>query len=111
MEAIAFLLVGGLATWRMASLLAEEDGPWGILEWLRVKMGMKFDAMSQPYGATEIAKTILCIWCSTPWIGAAWAAFWLAAPRAAFALAMPFALSAVALIVNGRGIRFRKRTS
>ena len=103
-------LILGLATWRVSVLAAEEDGPWGLFEKARVKLlGVRFDEFGDAYGTNEIARNLLCIWCSTPWWGLLWTAFWLVRPGAAVACALPFALSAVALTLYGRGIRFRKK--
>jgi len=104
-------LILALATWRIAVMAAEEDGPFGLLERIRVLLGVRFDEVGDEYGKNELARNLLCIWCSTPWWGLLWTAFWLIRPGVAVACALPFALSAVAMILHGRGIRFRKKVN
>jgi hypothetical protein len=97
-----------LATWRIASLVAEEEGLFGWLEWVRNRIGVRYDEHSYAYGENELADRMLCIWCSTPWIGAALTVLYLLAPTITRWAATPLALSAVAIAVNARGIRYRK---
>lgn len=94
------LLVLALATWRLSSLLACEDGPFGILARLRVRLGVRYDQESKPYGTNELSKLILCPWCSSLWFGAFWTLVWLAWPQGAHLLALPLALSAMAVLVE-----------
>lgn len=94
------LLILALATWRLSSLLACEDGPADILVKLRLRLGVKYDKESKPYGTNGLAKGIICVWCSSIWIGAAWALLWYAWPQSAPWLALPFALSAGAALVE-----------
>jgi len=103
-------LVLALATWRISSLVSEEDGPWAVLAKLRHVLGVRYDEHNWPYGENEIAETLICMWCVTPWIGLIWALFYLLVPDVAFYVAMPFALSAAAILINARGVRFRKRS-
>lgn len=109
MTALEFA-VYALATWRVASFLAEESGPWNVLDKLRFVLGIRYDEHNYPYGKNELADNLVCIWCATPYVGLAWALFAFFAPTIAFWCAMPFALSTVAIIINARGVRFRKRT-
>jgi len=102
-------VVYALATWRVASLLSEEDGPWAVFEKMRHLLGVRLDEQSWPEGKNQVAEALICIWCLTPWVGLAWALFVLVWPPVAFWCALPFALSAAAIIVNARGVRFRKR--
>jgi hypothetical protein len=48
------------------------------------------------------------MWCITGPVGAMWAALWEFAPRVTLGCALPFALWALAVLVNARGIRYRK---
>jgi len=109
-----------LATWRVSSLLAEEDGVFTALAMLRHAMGERFDEYSNQYIKPmgdkvwhkllkEVAEQMTCIWCCTLWIGLAWFILWVLAPKVAFYLSLPFSLSTVAVYINARGIRARKR--
>jgi hypothetical protein len=99
-----------LATWRVSVALVEEDGPFEVLAKLRERAGVRYDEESWPYGENALAKMLTCLWCLSPWVGTLWLAFWLAAPGLAFCAALPFAWSAVAVIVHGRGVRYRRRS-
>ena len=108
MTAIEFVVLA-LATWRVSSLLAEEDGPGDVFARLRYWIGVRYDGDSQPYGENGFARWWLCMWCLPGLIATAWWLFWLAVPRVAYTLALPFALWAVAVFVHSRGVRARKR--
>jgi hypothetical protein len=56
-----------LATWRLTSLLHREEGPAHLFEKLRYKMGVRYNAASEPYAVTNIAEGVLCFWCSSVW--------------------------------------------
>ena len=92
------LIVLTLATWRIASLLAIEDGPDQIFAKLRHWAGVRYDEHSQPYGETELAKGLLCLWCNSVWVGTLFTFLHLLAPGVAFVLAFPLALSAGAIM-------------
>ena len=100
---LILLLVLALATYRLSNMLADVDqhGPFGVLTWLRVKAGMKYDARNQPYPATELAKGLLCMYCNSIWIGIAFAILYFFVPMIAFWIALPFALSGAAVLLEG----------
>lgn len=59
------LLIGILATWRLASFFANgERGPFGLFDRLRSLAGVKDH---QP--TTELAKGLTCFWCCSVWGG------------------------------------------
>ena len=62
------LLITILATWRIASLIAREDGPWNIFLRLRLKLGFEYNVKSELIAETELARGIECIWCNSLWI-------------------------------------------
>ena len=116
------LAVLGLATWRIASLLGQEDGPAGILLAMRHRLGERYDEYANPFIERlgkkwyhgilyEIADQLTCIWCCTLWVGLLATVLYLLVPIALFYLALPLALSAIGVYFNARGVRWRKRTS
>lgn len=109
MTIIEFLILS-LATWRVSSLLAEEDGPANLLGRLRYALGVRYDAESYAYGTNWISEQITCLWCVSLPVGLAWFLFWLWAGNLAVFVALPFALSTIAILLHSRGIRFRKRS-
>jgi heme exporter protein D len=68
-----------LAAWRLASLLANEDGPWMIFKRFRQRAEQ---------------------WCHSIWIGVGLTALYLWMGETIFYLALPFALSTVAIIIK-----------
>ena len=111
-----------LATWRIGSLLAEEDGPYSIFANLRYRMGERYDSYSnqyiEPKGTrwyhtllTQVVDQMTCLWCVTIWIGILLTLLYIMMPVVTVHLSLPFALSTAAVYINGRGIRARKRFS
>lgn len=94
------LVILALTTWRMASLLAEEDGPFEMFARLRALVGVKYNARTgSDYGINRLAQGMLCVWCNSVWVGAAWTlAYWW--DERTIWLALPLALSAGALLVH-----------
>ncbi|MGN6525644.1 MAG: hypothetical protein ACTHL8_04595 [Burkholderiaceae bacterium] len=58
------LVLGVLATWRLAALLAQDDGPWDVIARLRAALG------DEPWG-----RLLDCFRCVSLWVAAplAWA--------------------------------------
>lgn len=61
------MIEGILATWRLASLLHREDGPWEIFAQIRDIAGVKYDEQSQAYSDNQIGKMLTCFWCISVW--------------------------------------------
>jgi hypothetical protein len=93
-----------LATCRMASLLANEEGPGYLFEKVRYLVGVRYadenDKASDRYGLNQLARLILCPWCSSVWIGMVWALLFALSQFVTFYLALPFALSAGAILLH-----------
>ena len=91
------LIVYGLATWRIASLLVDEPGPFRIFVRLRSMVGITHDEDDNvaiiPDGF--LPGILSCVYCCSIWIGLFWTLMQLV--PFAFYIALPFALSAVAI--------------
>jgi hypothetical protein len=96
---IITLMILFAATWRIASLLAREEGPWAIFEKFRHRIGVRWNQESIPEGSNMISKMILCIWCNSIWVGGFWTIANLLSPLVIW-LALPFALSAGAIFME-----------
>lgn len=110
------LLIFSLATWRISSLLVNEDGPWFIFERLRTKSGIYWHVPwpyhvesqehSDPLDEIRIVpdrfwpQILSCIWCCSIWVGFGWLILFLISPWNAVLLAAPFAFSAGAILLN-----------
>jgi len=115
---LTYLVVLALATWRLSSLLVEEDGPFGIFRSLRAFAGAgefsQHGMDATKLTAEEIEKVMMragrpegflagllsCVWCTSVWAGALWVIMALAAPTATFYVALVFALSAAAIFLQ-----------
>ena len=94
-----FLLLA-LATWRLSSLLVQEDNPWDFLARFRRWLGVRYDEHSVFYGLNTLAALFACIWCASVWVGLAMAVAYLTVGRNFLLLCLPLALSAMALLLN-----------
>ncbi len=93
-------LILGLATWRIANLLVNEDGPWDILLKLRYAAGTRYDQQSQPYPTNVFSGLLICVWCLSPWVGGIFTLGYLFNPTVTIWISLPFALSAMAVAVD-----------
>lgn len=96
------LTVLALATWRCTALLSYERGPGDVFVRARGRLGIQPDADGAPAAWPERlpASAVVCVWCLSVYLGAAWALLWLLRPAPAFWLALPLALSAAAILVE-----------
>lgn len=95
------LLIFGLATWRLASLLVNEAGPGFMFLKLRERAGITHiggEKLIIPDGF--LPGLLSCIWCSSLWVGVGWALLYWLFPDAAPLIAAPFAFSTVAVLVQ-----------
>lgn len=70
-------VITALAAWRLAFMLAEEDGPLAVFARLRYAIGLR-QAVVRRDGAPEVAMTaqsplaelFACVWCMSIWTAA-----------------------------------------
>ena len=94
-------LILALATWRVTSLLVNEDGPWFIFVKLRALLGVRYDDETlQPVADNIFAAAFLCLWCLSFWVGMFWIAWYGNWPFTATWAAWPFALSTAAIVIE-----------
>lgn len=88
-----------LAAWRLASLVANEDGPWQMFKRLRqlAEYWCKKYKFCSEFGLHEL---VACEWCNSIWIGAALTLLYLWIGETILYFALPFALSTVAIILK-----------
>lgn len=94
------LLILGLATWRISSLLVNEDGPWDLLGRLRDMLGVTYDEHSLPVGSNVIAKLFTCVWCISPWVAGSVYLSWVWIPTTTLAIMTVLALSTFAVLIE-----------
>lgn len=106
------IIVFGLATWRVSSLLVNEDGPWFIFLRIREWSGIELHPVNPNYyhaASTEwipwvpqrlIPQILSCVWCTSIYVGLVWSVFFLLSPAIAFYIALSFALSTCAIVLS-----------
>lgn len=93
-------LVLMLATFRITSLLVDEDGPLDLFLRFRQLIGVRVDKDGETYGKNPFATGFTCLWCVSVWIGMGWATLYFFFPNGTFLVAMPLALSTGAILVD-----------
>jgi len=96
------LLVLSLATWRIASLLVNEAGPWDVFLKLRERLGFTHDNSKNKVILPDgfVGELFSCIWCCSLWAGILWTGLYFLSPDLTLILAAPFAFSTVAILVQ-----------
>ncbi len=89
-----------LATWRLASMLSTEDGPWDIFARLRHAIGLRYDEWSNPIYLNTLAKGIVCFWCVSVWLAFVAAFFSPFTGGIVDFIVNWLAISAVAIFIN-----------
>lgn len=88
-----------LAAWRLASLVANEDGPWMMFKRFRARA----EQWCQNYRfcrELNLYELVTCEWCNSIWIGIGLTALYLWLGSAILYIALPLALSTVAIIIK-----------
>lgn len=91
------------ATWRLANLLANEDGPFHMFKALRSKIGRAEVRSRRRNGflsKLHLYEGVNCEYCNSIWFGSFFAIAYLISPTVATALAFPLALSTGAIIIK-----------
>ena len=88
-----------LAAWRLASLIANEDGPWQMFKRFRAyaeKWCMTY-RFCRDLGLYEL---VSCEWCNSVWIGAGLTLLYIWLGETILYLALPLALSTVVIVIK-----------
>jgi len=96
------VIIFGLATWRIASMLVQEDGPYNIFKKLRELTGIRHDESGNVFSIPErfMPELLSCVWCSSIWVSFGWLLLWLAWPDLSLKLAMAFSFSTIAIGID-----------
>ncbi len=88
-----------LAAWRLASLVANEDGPWQMFKRLRLRAEQWCNKYKfcRELGLYEL---VSCEWCNSIWIGIGLTVLYLWIGQTILYIALPLALSTVAIVIK-----------
>jgi hypothetical protein len=93
----------GLATWRLASMVANEAGPLDMFQRLRTWAG-EYESQGIRSATTWYGKGLICCWCVSWHIGLFFFSLYLLSSLKGLSwlwlISLPFALSAVAIIID-----------
>ena len=91
-----------LAAWRVSNMFVAEKGPFNLFWKIREWAGVQHNNDGEPfaYPETFLAQLLSCTWCTSVWVGAAWAIAWLLWPVVTLKIAVIFALSAGAILID-----------
>lgn len=112
------VLLLGLATWRVSSLLVNEDGPWRVFrrmrrlaragEWSQAGLDAgrlssdEVEWVMMQAGRPEgfFSGLLSCIWCVSVWVSALVVIMWLIWPHLAITACLVLAISAMAILIE-----------
>jgi hypothetical protein len=89
----------GLATWRVASIIANEAGPFDVFQRIRLWAG-EYEDKGVRTASTWYGKGIQCIYCISVWCGLFFFGLYLLRSLNLWLIAVPFALSTIAIMVD-----------
>jgi len=93
-------LILALATFRISSLIAGEEGPFGLFDWLRSLIGVKRDDAGKTYGTNSFTSGLTCLWCNSIWVGLPFMVAYAWQNEMTVLVSYPFALSSVVMIIE-----------
>ncbi len=103
---LSALVILALATYTVSWLLHDTSrhGPYDILERIRWLAGARYDSKSGLHGTNVISQAMLCMYCSSFWIGIAMALLYIV-------IGKPFLYAMLPLAINGAVIFMLKGDS
>lgn len=95
------LVMLGIATWRISSLLVDEDGPFDIFVKFRSLIGLEYDSVHDAWVPSNgFASLFSCVWCVSVWIGTGFYLLYAFLPDIWHWIVIPLVLSTVAIIID-----------
>ncbi len=88
-----------LAAWRLASLIANEDGPWMMFKRFR-QLAERWCQNYRFCRELNLYELVECEWCNSIWIGMVLTILYLWLGETILYLALPLALSTVVIIIK-----------
>lgn len=99
---ISHLIIYGLATWRISSIIVREDGPFHMFLRVRKMAGIIHDIDGNPIQSPDgfFSELLFCVWCSSVWVGLFLTVFWFFTPEWSLIFSVPFAFSGMAILID-----------
>lgn len=96
------VLIFGLATWRISSLLVREDGPLYVFWYIRKLSGIQHDENGEVFmiPSNFLAQVLSCVWCASLWVALGWIVFFLVLPDWALIIATMLSFSTLSIIID-----------
>lgn len=94
------LFILGLATWRLTSMLVNEEGPWNLFVKFRYMIGIRYDVHSERVTTNVLAYLLSCVWCSSVWIGSLVVVLYLNFPKPTFIVLLICSASTIAILIE-----------
>ena len=95
-----YLILLGLATWNISSLLVREDGPWLIFARFRHKIGVRVAPEQVVYAENGFAELFTCVWCMSRWVALVLALSFYFFPISTAYLCIVLSLSTIAILID-----------
>lgn len=95
-----YFIILGLATWRLSSLLVDEDGPFDIFARLRALLGVRYNKSNDAYSFNQVGTALTCVWCTSIWVAIMLTISYSFYSKETLIVCLPFALSAVAIAIE-----------
>lgn len=91
-----------ISLWRLCSLFTSEEGPLGIFQHLRERLGILHDEQGRIEAIPDdyLAKLFSCIWCLSVVLGVPWAVLWILVPWLMEWVTLPLTLSAGVIAIS-----------
>lgn len=100
MVTILYLVLLGLATWNISSLLVQEDGPFLVFSRLRHRAGVVIADNGVVYAKNNFAELFMCIWCMSRWVALVLFVLFYFFPVFTTIVCSVLALSTIAILVD-----------
>jgi len=94
------LFILGMATWRLTSLLVNEEGPWNIFARLRYMIGIRYNERSERVSMNVLAEGLSCVWCSSIWVASLVLLSYALVPRTTLIVSLILTLSSIAILIE-----------
>lgn len=96
------IIVLGLACWRLASLVCQEDGPFKMFRRVREKVGISHypDGNICEIPDRFLCNLLSCVWCFSVWVSGGLVVAYIFLPTITIYFVLWLSLSTITIVVN-----------